>query len=153
MKRLFQCQKDTLHVIYVSMSNYGQIVCIWFQYEWSTTVCTSCSVLQNYWMGNWIKCWFTWVNVVRCLRLAGVGQDAVVGVCPACWGNDEIPLPGDETPPDNDDKPEFGSGFNFLNAPSAGQWMQHILKWRKKKQIYSLLILWWCYSHVHMNTL
>lgn len=61
----------------------------------------------------------TWVNVVRCRLRAGVGQEAVVGVCPACWGNDEIPLPGDDTPPDNDDKPEFGSGFNFLNAPSA----------------------------------
>lgn len=56
---------------------------------------------------------------MRCLLLAGVGHEAVVGVWPACWGNDEIPLPGDETPPDNDDRPEFGSGFNFLNAPSA----------------------------------
>lgn len=56
---------------------------------------------------------------MRCRLRAGVGQEAVVGVCPACWGNDEIPLPGDDTPPDNDDKPEFGSGFNFLNAPSA----------------------------------
>lgn len=61
----------------------------------------------------------TWVNVVRCLRLAGVGHEAVVGVCPACWGNEEMPLPGDETPPDRDDSPEFGSGFSFLNAPSA----------------------------------
>lgn len=30
-----------------------------------------------------------------------------------------MPLPGDETPPDRDDSPEFGSGFSFLNAPSA----------------------------------
>lgn len=76
----------------------------------------------------------TWVNVVRCRLLAGVGQDAVVGVCPAWWGNDDIPLPGDETPPDNDDKPEFGSGFSFLNAPSAEDktnincyWIMHLL--------------------------
>lgn len=30
-----------------------------------------------------------------------------------------MPLPGDETPPDNEDRPEFGSGLSFLNAPSA----------------------------------
>lgn len=30
-----------------------------------------------------------------------------------------MPLPGDEMPPDKDDSPELGSGFNFLNAPSA----------------------------------
>lgn len=30
-----------------------------------------------------------------------------------------MPLPGDEMPPDRDDSPELGSGFNFLNAPSA----------------------------------
>lgn len=51
--------------------------------------------------------------------LAGVGHDAVVGVCPACWGIDETPLPGDDTPPETDDSPVFGSGFNFLKAPSA----------------------------------
>lgn len=28
------------------------------------------------------KLLLTWVNVVRCLRLAGVGHVAVVGVCP-----------------------------------------------------------------------
>lgn len=61
----------------------------------------------------------TCVNVVRCLLRAGVGQDAVVGVCPACWGSDEIPLPGDDTPPETDESPLFGSGFSFLNAPSA----------------------------------
>lgn len=61
----------------------------------------------------------TCVNVVRCLLLAGVGQDAVVGVCPGCWGNDETPLPGEETLPETDESPEFGSGFSFLNAPSA----------------------------------
>lgn len=61
----------------------------------------------------------TWVNVVRCLLLAGVGHDAVVGVCPACWGNEETPLPGEDTPPETDESPLFGSGFSFLNAPSA----------------------------------
>ncbi len=59
------------------------------------------------------------MNVVRCLRLAGVGQEAVVGVWPACCGNVDIPLPGDDTLPETDDKPLFGSGFNFLKAPSA----------------------------------
>lgn len=61
----------------------------------------------------------TWVNVVRCLLLAGVGHEAVVGVCPACWGNEETPLPGEDTPPETDESPLFGSGFSFLNAPSA----------------------------------
>lgn len=62
----------------------------------------------------------TWVNVVRCLRLAGVGQDAVVGVCTECWLRDDTtPLPGDVIPPD--DNPLFGSGFSFLKAPSAGR--------------------------------
>lgn len=61
----------------------------------------------------------TWVKVVRCRRRAGVGHETVVGVCPA-WGNDEMPLPGDDMPlPDTDDRPLFGSGFSFLNAPSA----------------------------------
>lgn len=96
----------------------------------------TCERAHTGWMGgNSIK-WMvscTWVNVVRCLRLAGVGQDAVVGVCPACWGNDEIPLPGDDTPPDNDDKPEFGSGFNFLNAPSAGHFRCVDSKGNKEK--------------------
>lgn len=62
--------------------------------------------------------------------LAGVGHDAVVGVCPACWGIDETPLPGDDTPPETDDSPVFGSGFNFLKAPSA--------KLKKKKKIHFL---------------
>lgn len=57
------------------------------------------------------------MNVVLCRLLAGVGQEAVVGVCPACWGPSagdradaplEVPVP---FPP--------GSGFNFLKAPSA----------------------------------
>lgn len=53
----------------------------------------------------------TCVNVVLCLLRAGVGQDAVVGVWPACGG------PFGDTPPDN--PPELkGSGFNFLKAPS-----------------------------------
>jgi hypothetical protein len=31
-----------------------------------------------------------------------------------------MPLPGDEMPlPETDDIPLFGSGFSFLNAPSA----------------------------------
>lgn len=30
-----------------------------------------------------------------------------------------MPLPGDETLPDNDDNPLLGSGLSFLNAPSA----------------------------------
>lgn len=71
----------------------------------------------------------TWVKVVLCLRLAGVGHDTVVGVCPA-WGNDEMPLPGDEMPlPETDDNPLLGSGFNFLNAPSA------VHKWKAQKII------------------
>lgn len=61
----------------------------------------------------------TCVNVVRCLRLAGVGHDAVVGVWPACWLNDDKPLPGDVIPADADERPELGSGFSFLKAPSA----------------------------------
>lgn len=52
------------------------------------------------------------MKVVRCLLRAGVGHDAVVGVCPACCGP-----PGDTVPklllP-----VVVGSGFNFLNAPS-----------------------------------
>lgn len=44
-----------------------------------------------------------------------MGQDAVVGVCPACWGP-----PGDTVPklllP-----VVVGSGFNFLNAPSKSK--------------------------------
>lgn len=56
---------------------------------------------------------------MRCLLLAGVGHDAVVGVWPLCWGNEDIPLPGDETLPETEDNPLFGSGFNFLKAPSA----------------------------------
>lgn len=54
----------------------------------------------------------TWVKVVRCRLLAGVGHDAVVGVWPACWGalgGEGPPLPSSDC----------GSGFNFLNAPSA----------------------------------
>lgn len=62
------------------------------------------------------------MNVVRCLRLAGVGHETVVGVWPACWGNDDIPLPGDDTLPDTDESPLFGSGFSFLKAPSAANW-------------------------------
>lgn len=31
-----------------------------------------------------------------------------------------MPLPGDETLPETDDKPLLGSGFSFLKAPSAG---------------------------------
>lgn len=59
----------------------------------------------------------TWVNVVRCLLLAGVGQEAVVGVCPACCG----PRAGDsaEDAPEDPVPVPPGSGFNFLNAPSA----------------------------------
>lgn len=56
--------------------------------------------------------WPTWVKVVLCRRLAGVGHDAVVGVWPACWGalvGEGPPLPSSDC----------GSGFNFLNAPSA----------------------------------
>lgn len=30
-----------------------------------------------------------------------------------------MPLPGDDTLPDTDDSPLLGSGFSFLNAPSA----------------------------------
>lgn len=62
-----------------------------------------------------------------------MGHETVVGVCPA-WGNDEIPLPGDDMPlPDTDDRPLFGSGFNFLNAPSA-VWVRngknsHVFTW------------------------
>jgi hypothetical protein len=60
------------------------------------------------------------VNVVLCRLRAGVGHETVVGVWPA-WGKDEMPLPGELIPePDTDDNPPlFGSGFNFLNAPSA----------------------------------
>lgn len=47
----------------------------------------------------------TWVKVVRCLRLAGVGHVAVVGVCPEWLA---LMLPTDV----------MGSVFNFLNAPS-----------------------------------
>lgn len=57
---------------------------------------------------------------MRCLLLAGVGHETVVGVCPACWGKDEIPLPGDEMLPDTEDNPLLGSGLSFLKAPSAG---------------------------------
>jgi hypothetical protein len=31
-----------------------------------------------------------------------------------------MPLPGDDTLPETDDNPLFGSGFSFLKAPSAG---------------------------------
>lgn len=59
----------------------------------------------------------TCVKVVLCLRLAGVGQEAVVGVWPACCGPSgdkaEVPLEVPELPVPP------GSGFNFLNAPSA----------------------------------
>lgn len=52
------------------------------------------------------------MKVVRCLRRAGVGQEAVVGVWPACWGP-----PGDTVP--NELLPVLcGSGFSFLKAPS-----------------------------------
>lgn len=34
---------------------------------------------------------------------------------------EEMPLPGDDMPPDMDDSPLLGSGFSFLNAPSAVQ--------------------------------
>jgi hypothetical protein len=40
-------------------------------------------------------------------------------VWPACWGKDEMPLPGDDTLPDTDDNPLLGSGLSFLKAPSA----------------------------------
>lgn len=58
----------------------------------------------------------TCVNVVRCLLRAGVGHEAVVGVCPACCGpragdSADVPLVPLLVPP--------GSGFSFLNAPSA----------------------------------
>lgn len=52
------------------------------------------------------------MKVVRCRLRAGVGHDAVVGVWPACWGalgGEGPPLPSSDC----------GSGFNFLNAPSA----------------------------------
>lgn len=61
----------------------------------------------------------TCVNVVRCLRLAGVGQDAVVGVWPACWLSDDNPLPGEVMPAETVDRPLLGSGLSFLKAPSA----------------------------------
>lgn len=57
------------------------------------------------------------MNVVLCRLRAGVGHETVVGVCPACWGNEDIPLPGDETP--ETDIPLLGSGLSFLKAPSA----------------------------------
>lgn len=77
----------------------------------------------------------TWVNVVRCRLRAGVGQDAVVGVWPACWGRDEIPLPGDEMLPDTDESPLFGSGFSFLKAPSAKEWVSGIFfGWGREKR-------------------
>lgn len=66
----------------------------------------------------------TCVNVVRCLRLAGVGHEAVVGVWPACWLNDDKPLPGDVIPPVTLGCPVLGSGFSFLNAPSAVNYKQ-----------------------------
>lgn len=65
------------------------------------------------------KSFLTCVNVVRCLRRAGVGQDAGVWPeWPVC-GKVEMPLPGDEILPDTDEIPLFGSGFSFLKAPSA----------------------------------
>lgn len=57
----------------------------------------------------------TCVKVVLCRRRAGVGHDAVVGVCPACWG----PSAGDRADAPDAPLAPPGSGFNFLNAPSA----------------------------------
>lgn len=57
----------------------------------------------------------TCVKVVLCLRLAGVGHEAVVGVWPACCGPSAGESADVEPPPP--DPP--GSGFNFLNAPSV----------------------------------
>lgn len=104
-------------------------------YSYDRTCCRS----GNRWTGQTVLYVYkkqTWVNVVRCLRLAGVGQDAVVGVCPACWGNEEIPLPGDDTPPETVDNPEFGSGFSFLNAPSA----KIAIKRKEEKKNWKILI-------------
>lgn len=64
------------------------------------------------------------MNVVLWRRLAGVGHETVVGVCPVCWGNDEMPLPGDDTLPETD-IPLLGSGLSFLKAPSA------VIRWMK----------------------
>lgn len=57
----------------------------------------------------------TWVKVVRCLRLAGVGHVAVVGVCPEWLA---LMLPTDDN----------GSVFNFLNAPSDAEFNKTIKK-------------------------
>lgn len=97
---------------------------------------------------NWIPSMaVTWVKVVRCRLLAGVGHEAVVGVCPACWGNDDTPLPGDDTLPETDESPEFGSGFNFLNAPSAAN--NHIYnllnfrRYRLERQLLAFQLQFW----------
>ena len=72
----------------------------------------------------------TWVKVVRCRLLAGVGHDAVVGVWPACWGalgGEGPPLPSSDC----------GSGFNFLNAPSAPVIAHRTIRSiRKKPHVY-----------------
>jgi hypothetical protein len=61
------------------------------------------------------------VKVVRCLLRAGVGHEAVVGVCPVCWGP-----PGDTVPrlllP-----VVVGSGLSFLNAPSGKSDITHFI--------------------------
>lgn len=53
-----------------------------------------------------------------------MGQEAVVGVCPACCG----PREGEraDAPPDELVPP--GSGFNFLNAPSAVEYHRSLTK-------------------------
>lgn len=61
-----------------------------------------------------------------------MGHDAVVGVWPAWWLNDDKPLPGDVTPAETVERPELGSGFSFLKAPSA---ILHICKWKQEIRI------------------
>jgi hypothetical protein len=65
----------------------------------------------------------TWVKVVRWRRRAGVGHEEVVGVWPACAlieEERELTLPALLPPRDTP-----GSGFSFLNAPSAPEATKH----------------------------
>lgn len=50
------------------------------------------------------------MNVVRCRRLAGVGQE--VGLCPEFEPPETLPM-------EEDTDPEPGSCFIFLNNPSG----------------------------------
>lgn len=70
----------------------------------------------------------TWVKVVLCLLLAGVGHELEMWF--PCWGNDEITLPGDERPADTGVVLELGSGLSFLNAPSEKK-IRKIHSWKK----------------------